>query len=74
MSLQRIDDLLATGEINNIVIGRSAVPGKNRFVTLRADGAKAVASGGGDTVQEAFDSAMSRYYELRGPITKLPGM
>lgn len=67
--LARIDALIERGACHTVFIGKSAVPGMSRFVTLRTGAAETVATGQGVTAAAALDDALSK---LSAPA--MPGM
>jgi len=67
--LARIDALIERGACHTVFIGKSAVPGMSRFVTLRTGAAETVATGQGVTAAAALDDALRK---LSAPA--MPGM
>lgn len=71
-TLARLDALIDKGACHSIFIGKSAVPGAARFVTLRTGQGVTVSTGAGATTAAALDDALSK---LSAPPTPaMPGM
>jgi hypothetical protein len=58
--LKELDDLIESGAIHTVFVGKSAVPGMKRFATLRTGAAETVSDGKGNSVAEALTDALSK--------------
>ena len=58
--LEVIDTLLRDGTCHSVFVGKSVVPGRRCFATLVTGSAVTVATGGGDTAQDALADALSK--------------
>jgi len=59
-TLLRIDDLIESGSVHAVFIGRSAVKGNKRFATIKATDGRTVADGKGNSTNEALTDALNK--------------
>lgn len=57
--LQQLDDLIEAGTIHSVFVGKSATRSHSRFATLRTGTAETVATGEGNSAEEALRAAIS---------------
>lgn len=69
--LKEIDDMIERGVMHSVFVGRSVTADK-RFATFRVGGGDTVASGKGQTCQEALVDAVNKLTRRPAPVT-LPG-
>lgn len=62
--LEVIDTLLRDGTCHSVFVGKSAVPGRKCFATLVTGSAITVATGGGNTAQDALVDALSKLHRV----------
>ena len=58
--MKRIQDLINRGVITNFTIGKSALPEKGFFCSMRFNALEGYVQGRGLTVEEAFEDTMRR--------------
>ena len=63
---EKLDALIEKGGVMGIFAGRSGVPGKQRFVTIRGANQVTLAEGKGATTDEALSNALASLALKRG--------
>lgn len=59
-ALEIVDRMLKEGVFHSVFVGKSAVPGRKCFATLSTGSAVTVATGSGDTANDALMDALSK--------------
>lgn len=70
-TMKMIDDAIERGAFHSVFVGRSMAAGRKRFATFRTGSAETVATGEGDTAEQALLDALLKMNSVK---VKLPGM
>ena len=58
-TMDRIEQLLATGVAHSVFVGNSVLKWRERFATIRTGSGETIATGFGNTAEEALADALS---------------
>ncbi len=74
--MKELDQLIDSGHVHTVFVGASAMPGRKRFATFRTGPGETVATGAGDTCEEALRDALGKLGRIPAVTTQpaMPGM